>query len=277
MKKFTFKNKLVACGILGTLSVGLLMGAGTGLVRELADGSLFEWKNEDKTGFHHSGDDVADMFYEERVDGLYYIFDGAEVNVTEYCSDTDYVVIPDLDAGGTGYVAVLGGEKGERGLILNHYEQGELLIGQSEHELVKYSQMVNPTLGEVVSPLPQFVWNHHAIHFIGHDLDENWYQSAKIIENDYGTAEKVGENLYFVQGHELGEYNSWEQLNFVSQECYMRVDWLSSFGGSHSAQLNQEADTLELSTHDDWTEEREAELRAVLDEIGFPYTLEFVG
>lgn len=27
MKKFTLKNKLVACGILGTLSVGLLMGA----------------------------------------------------------------------------------------------------------------------------------------------------------------------------------------------------------------------------------------------------------
>lgn len=253
----------------------LLMGAGTGLVREFADGSVFKWKDADKKGFHWTGEELTEKFYEEREDGLYYIFDGAEVDVTEYCSETDYVLIPDLDAGGTGYIAVLGGEKGERGLILNHYEQGELLIGQTEHELVKDSRIFSPSYDEIDAKLPQFIWNHHAIHFMGHELEETWYQSPDIIENDYGTAEKVGENLFFVQGYELGFYTPGEQLHYAMEECFMQVDWLSSFGGDHTSQLNQEGDTLLLYVYDDWTEEREAEICAVLDEIGFPYVLNF--
>lgn len=273
MKKKMNLVAMVACCI-------LLIGAGNGLVRELTGGGIFEWKNSEKTGFSFSGEEISHKIYEEREDGLYYIFEGEHINITEYCSDTDYFVAPVLDENGTGYITVIGGKKGERGFILNHFEHKEFFIGQTENEILEYPsiEMIQPDklFNHVNSALPQIIWNHHATHFIGHTLSEEWIESPETIENNYGSATKIGDNFYYVQGIEIGVYTPREQLNYITEELFLQVDWITSVGGEHPALLNQEGDIIKVNIYDEWTQDRELEVIEILDKIGFPYTLEFI-
>ncbi|MFI3250732.1 MAG: hypothetical protein R3Y07_07200 [Eubacteriales bacterium] len=253
----------------------LLMGAGTDLVRHFAGNGYYEEKLSG--GFRSSFVAITHTVYEEREDGFYYIFEGAELNITDYCSDTDYFFAPVLDAGGTGYIMVIGGNKGERGFWLGHYEQGNYLVGQWDSEI--YKEAVTDLFYDFpVSPYPPLIWAHHAPHFLSYDLSEDFYQEIlpDVVELDYGTANKIAEIGYHIEGYDLEFYNFAEMVKYVPLELQRQTDWCTGVGIDHPKFYYQEGNTLDISIYNDWSEEREAEVRRILDEVGFSYTLEFV-
>ncbi len=271
IEKRKAKKKKILIGAL--VGCTLLMGAGTGLMRQFAGGIVFEWKNSDKINYSLSADSIVDKVYEEREDGLYYIFEGAELNITEYCSDTDYFLAPVLDELGNGYVMVVGGDEGERGFLLKHFDFGEFFIGQEENEIfIQDVSTYRDYIQGATSNYPQLIWNHHATHFLGKNLSEDFYGSdlPDIIETEYGVAEQVGENVYHVQGEKLGVYSIQEQENYIMKELMWKIDWITGLGADGS-----DGEVIKVRIDEDWTQEREREARELLEEIGFSYQLEF--
>lgn len=254
----------------------LLMGAGTGLVRHFVGGGFYEDKL--MGGSHSTFDTITHTVYEEREDGFYYIFQGAELNITDFCSETDYFFAPVLDAGGTGYIMLIGGAEGERGFWLGHYEQGNYLVGQWDSQL--YGEAVTDLFYDFpVSPYPSLIWAHHAPHFLSYQLPQAFYQEIlpDVVELDHGTAHKIHELGYHIQGYDLKSYNFPEMSNYVNLELNSRTDWCRGVSVNYPQSTNQEGETLEISLYHAWTQDREGEIRGILDEIGFPYTLDFVG
>lgn len=271
--KVMVKIAIAACFV-------LLLGAGNSLVRHLAGGSTFLW-NEAGTGYRFSTEEIREKVYEERENGFYYIFEKSELNITDYCSESDYFLYLNLDKNGTGYIVVVGGGEGERGYLLKHFQQGELLVGQGYSEIygmessgpIPYFQDVINNSPQI-SNFPQLIWNHHATHLIGDTLPSTWYQEdlPDILEMDNGKGEKVETNAYHVQVESLGILGSYEQANYAMSELSLRLDWLSScdVGGQE-----HENDVIDVYLHEKWTSQREAEAKVILDEIGIPYDLNF--
>lgn len=253
----------------------LLMGAGTGLVRHFVGDGFY--KDKMTGGFHATFDTITHTVYEERDDDFYYIFEGAELNITDYCSDTDYFFAPVLDAGGTGYIIVIGGNEEERGFWLGHYELGNYLVGQWDSEI--YGEAMTSLFFDFpVSPYPTLTWAHHAPHFLSYDLSEEFYQEIlpDVVELEYGIGNKIDEIGYHIQGYDLGFYIYPEMMDYVTLELIRQTDWCTGVGVDHPKMSNQEGDTMDISIYDDWSEDREREVREILDEIGFPYTLQFM-
>lgn len=254
----------------------LLMGAGTGLVRHFVGNGFYE----DKIGggSHSTFETITHTVYEEREDGFYYIFEGEELNITDYCSDTDYFFAPVLDAGGTGYIMVIGGNQGERGFWLGHYEQGNYLVGQWDSEI--YGEEITDLFFDFpVSPYPSLIWAHHAPHFLSYELSPDFYQETlpDVVELDYGTANKIADIGYHIQGYDLDFYNYAEMTKYIYKELWLKTDWCNGASVDHPKYSNQEGDTFDVSIYDDWTEQREAEVREILDAMDITYTLKFVG
>ncbi|MFI3116138.1 MAG: hypothetical protein R3Y12_08380 [Clostridia bacterium] len=244
----------------------LLMGASSTVIK-LAGGGSFSWKNSG--GYSVNYDVLTGKVFEEREDGLYYIFDDQEINITEYCSAENYFIDTVLDDFGTGYIMVVGGDEGERGYSLSHFERGKFLLCQDDSEIYGVKTRLSATYGnEVKSSFPQLIWNHHAIHFIGYDLTENWFFQEDIIENEYGTAVKIAENMYFVKGCDLDFYSTDEKLYYISNEIQTQVDWLTTKGFSYD-----DNGVIEVIIYDGLSEEQEKEIRDILDEIGFEYII----
>lgn len=269
-KRKVKKRKILIGALVGCT---LLMGAGTGLMRQFTGGIVFEWQNSDKTLYQWSADNIVDKVYEEREDGLYYIFEGANMNITEYCSNTDYFLVPVLDELGNGYVMVVGGEEGERGFLLKHFDFGEFFIGQEDNEIfIQDVSIYKDYIQGAVSNYPQLAWNHHATHFLGKNLSQEFYGSdlPDRIETEYGVAEKVAENVYHVQGEKLDVYSVAEQENYIMSELMWKIDWITGIGADGS-----DGEVIKVRIGESWTEEREKEARKMLDEIGFSYEIEF--
>lgn len=265
------KVAMVAC-------CALLMGAGVNvLVLELTGGNIFEWSNHEKQGYTYQETTTADEVYQEREDGLFYIFEGTELDISEYCNENDYFLSSSLDKNGTGYIVAVGGEKGERGFLLKHIQQGKLLIGHGSSEIYggEVTLLPNEDVG-VASSFPQLTWNHHATHFIGDTIPENWLNSPQIIRNEFGVGEKISKNFYSVKGENVGFYTAQEQLNYVSTEAPFQLEWLSGIAGSFIEGSTSEDITLSLGVFDEKTDQREAELREFLDKLGFNYSLQFM-
>lgn len=265
----------------------LLMGAGVAnmLQREFTGGDIFQWHNEDKQGYSYERNTTPEEVYEEREDGFYYIFQGAEVEISSYCSDSDYFLAPVLDENGTGYVLVIGGEKGARGFLLKHFEEGTFFIGHGYNEIYGSEISWKPNEDEpdieLASSYPQLVWNHHATHLLGHRLSPDWFgrDLPEMLPTNLGEAQKIDGDYFYVQGEALGFYLPYEQSNYIYEELFFLrrmnpdVDWLKNMAVTAPIDIP----VVEVVVQDDWTAEREALLREILDETGVPYSLEFVG
>lgn len=252
----------------------LLMGAGSSLMREFKGGIVFEWSSQEKRGYGFSHNNIKDEIFVENENGLYYIFDGANIEISAYCSDDSYFIAPVLDENGTGYVVVVGGVKGERGFLLKHFELGDFFVGQGENEIYGEEVSLNPVSlsGEVASSYPQLLWNHHATHFLGTTLNDKWFGDnlSDILENDYGIAKKIYDNFYYVECSELDFYTATEKERYINSEMMYCFDWINSIYSNA-----KDDKCVIISIDADWTETRENEVIKKLNEIGFNYELTF--
>lgn len=284
IRKLT-KNKLAWVAVCCLV----FMSTNNSLVYDLPGGLHFEKKLFD-SGFRASSSDITHLVYEERGDEIYYIFEGEEQNITEYCSDTDYFMAPVLNVGGTGYVVVIGGNAGERGFGISHYEYGEYLVGQwgSEIHGTDLDLWFYDTL---TCPYPSLTWAHHSTHFLTHDLSEQFYQNETLPETiilENGTADKISDIGYHVKGYDLGFYVYAEAAQYVREELeFLRTEYGVEYSVAYPESKkhnefgyyinvgDESAIHIEIKIDEQWTIQRELEIKAVLDDIGVAYILDF--
>lgn len=254
----------------------LLMGAGTGLVRYFEGGGHVVYDDDGNVfgaGFTHMADEV----FVEEGEELHYIFQGNQIEISQYCNETDYFIHPVLDEHGTGYVMVIGGEEGERGYALNQYSNGEFIMSQSELEGYESDlTMIASLTPENMAGYPQFIWSRHSNEFLGYYIDTEWYSLPDTMVTDFGTATKIGEAFYMVEGEALGDFSLEEQAKIIQKELQKPESWIKSMGTGGSY-VREDSYRHEVSIYDTWSEEREEEVRGILDGLGFDYELEFRG
>lgn len=259
-------------GALVAASVVLLLGASGGVLREFVGGGEYQL-SPDGLSATATFQPITSQVFREEGERLFYIFDGNELEITDYCSESEYFLAPVLDETGSGYVLVIGGDVGERGYSLRHFEQGRFVAAQSDSALYGSAVDFGDSSKEAVSvSYPQATWFRHAVQFVGANLSDTWDTLADSLELDLGTGTKVSDLGYHVEGYDLGELSTSEQSTLIYLELAKEIQWLEQFGCGYSALEDCQMVTVESQ----WTEEKEAEVQAVLDEIGISYQLLFV-
>lgn len=258
----------------------LLMGAGTSLVRHLNDdgGVLFyDQGSLVGGGFTFMYDDIIRAEGEE----LFYIYEDNNVEISDYCTDDSYFVHPALDENGTGYVVVIGGDEGDRGYSMYHYDHGKYLASQSElwdsavtlsGEFHYNGDDFQVDTSEIPANFPLFTWSYHSSKLLGLGIAPDWIFLADSIEGD--TAQKVGESYYLVQGEGATSFTVDEEQNIIFQALFDVGFDVFGTGGSH---LSDGSYRHEVSFYEPSAVEREEEIRGILDGLGFDYELDFRG
>lgn len=185
---------LVACLI-------MLIGANSARDHYFAGGTKFSWKNSEKTKSSASFRDLTDEMYDEREDGLYYIFENDGFDITQYCSGTEYFLAVNLNDGGTGYIVAMGGEKGARGYFISYYDKGEMLLGHGYDEVYGFANSHMYRADNIVGDLSEVVWYQHCAYFMGIDIPNEWFGDdlPEKLANEIGLAQKICGNYYHVQ------------------------------------------------------------------------------
>lgn len=258
-----------------------LLGAGTRFVRHLNDdgGVLFyDQRSIVGGGFTH----ILHKILLEEGDKLFYQYDGTHVEIADYCSDTRYFVHISLDNNGTGFIMVVGGDVGERGYSMYHYENGIYLASQSEvpqsmavwnaafHFEGELFQMVTD---EIPANFPLLVWSHHSSKLLGLTLSSDWFSLEDTIENEHGKAQKIGDSFYFVEGQGATSFNVDEESNIIRQT--LEQGDLADF----SAGITENNDGtythfVRVGSFTSWTEKEIETAGALLEELGYSYVLE---
>lgn len=251
----------------------LLFGAGSETVRTLISGGQVTWGEGGRTSY--SFEDISKKVYKESENGLFYVFEGANLDASSLCSAENYILDVAIDANGTGYVMAVGGATGSRGYYLFHFEAGTFYLGEGLAQPYEFVEMtdVKPYTPEVDSAYPHLTWNHHATHFLGLQLPEEFYEGnlPEIIQTDLGKAEKIGDSLYFVEGEHSGQYTEWEMGMYVKFKMDAQTDWSAGLNWGYDPEEN----VFRVHLHCEWTAEREKTAKNILEELGFPYELEF--
>lgn len=252
----------------GAVACLCIMGAASnGLVRYVVGGRI--QLKEDGTGYSGSFTSLEGKVYSEQDGVLYYnlekdIFSKNKEEITDFCSETDYYFLPQLDEGGSGYVIAVGGTEGNRGHILAHYERGELMLLRGELDRTTYSEIFQID----ANPYKE-IWARHFVEFLGKDghISPQFWGSdlGEGLMTDYGTAKKVTELGYWVEGYEVAPLTMREavavgMLEMQSVEGYTGggasfdcPDWDNPYDFSLNFSLtsDQEGSPIDLeATHD---------------------------
>lgn len=221
-KKIAAKNK----GLWVAVACVLLMGASNNsLVRDLIGGGRIQF-HPSGGGFRGSFTSLEGRVYEEQENQLFYIFESSllskkQENITAYCSETDYYFVPRIDEGGTGTIIVVGGEQGDRGTLLMHYERGDLVTIESHHDA--HPNGYGSIFYGIHSNGYKEDWARHVLYFLSPDdtiSPEFWGSNLPhTLENHYGTAEKVTDHGYWVQGSNPGPYTMYEARSIAMLEA----------------------------------------------------------
>lgn len=261
------------------------------LITHLPGGGRYE-KSMFGYGSSFSARTMHHLFYQERGDEIYYIFEGAEENITEYCSATDYFLTPVTDAKGNGYIAIVGGDAGERGMGLLHYDKGEFYVGQWDSEL--YDIDINTNFYKFENcQYPTLTWAHHATHSIGNDLSTEFFANKTLpdtITLEYGTANKISDIGYHVVGYDLGFYVYsevedivYDELDFLRSkyDAHYVCSYIDGFPYSENefstAIVDENSPPINISIYTETDPTIESATKNVLDELGYLYEIEFIG
>lgn len=259
----------------------LLLGAGTSFVRYLNDdgGVLFyDQGSVVGGGFTH----ILHKILLEEEDKLFYQYNGVHVEISDYCSNDRYFVHPSLDKNGTGFVMVVGGDVGERGYSMYHYENGIYLASQSEipqsMAVLNYGFHYDGALFQMVTDeipanFPLLLWSHHSSKLLGLYLSQDWISLEDIIENEHGTAQKIGDSFYWVQGERATSFNADEESNIIRQALEQRdlVDFSTGIDENMDGSYTH---FVRVGSFTTWTDAEIETAREVLEELGFSYALE---
>lgn len=187
------------------------------------------------------------------------LFSKQNLDITAYCSDRDYYLVPQLDEGGTGYVMAVGGRAGNRGSILAHYQQGTLVVIQGDMD-----RGTDPELFSADACPFQDVWARHFMNVLGKDgfiSSDLWGKDlGDLLITDYGMAEKVTEQGYWIQGYDQEPFTLWEAVSVVMYEMrlvegavgggmhYEQADWnnLYNYSLTYQFTLSQEETPIDL-------------------------------
>lgn len=127
-------KKLITIGLVATLSLSLVAWTGHSIVKKLALGSIYTETYDPSTG---STSGSLSMYSDEKVfeeinNEVYFVFNGNEKNITEYCTATTFFAYEEIDEKGNGFVLVVGGSEGNRGYFCYNYEDGRMFAGTGE-------------------------------------------------------------------------------------------------------------------------------------------------
>lgn len=259
----------------------LLLGAGSGFVRYLNEmgGVLFYDKGSIVGGgFTH----LYHKVLREENEQLFYIYEENTIDITDYCSKDLYFVHSSLDEKGTGSIMVIGGDVGERGYSMYHYENGVYLASQSEisdtlspwnwgfHYVGELFQVVTD---EIPSNFPLMVWSYHSSKFLGLELSSDWISLPETIQNQHGTAHKIADSFYWVQGEESTSFNVDEESNIIRQ-ALEQENLVDFSAGIHENQDGTYTHFVRVGGFATWTETEITKAKEILDKLGFSYVLE---
>lgn len=259
----------------------MLLGAGSGFVRYLHEmGSVLFYDKGDVVGggFTH----LYHKVLREENEQLFYIMEENAIDISEYCSKDDYFVHPSLDKNGTGFVMVIGGDVGERGYSMYHYEKGIYLASQSEisETLTPWNwgfhfvgELFQMETNEIPANFPLMVWSHHSSKFLGLELSSDWISLPDTIQNQQGTATKIGDSFYWVQGEEATSFSVDEESNIIRQ-ALEQEDLADFSAGIHENQDGTYTHFVRVAGFATWTEADMEKAEEILEELGFSYVLE---
>lgn len=253
----------------------LLFGAGSEMVRDFVSGSQIRWQEGGQAVF--SGENISKKVYREDDDGFFYTFQGENMDVTDFCSEENYILDVQVDANGTGYVMAVGGGFEGRGYYLFYFESATFYLGEGVAEPYDLLEMTDKSIhqGEVDSAYPHLIWNHHATHFLGYELPREFFAGnlPDLVENDMGIGKKIGDTLYFVEGNDINYYTEWEMGIYLKFTLEQSIDWSGGLNWTYFPDEN----LFEVHLLDPWSEELEIQSKKILDDLGYPYELKFIG
>lgn len=127
-------KKLVAIGLVATLSFSLVGWTGNFIMKHLALGGIYTESYDPLLGTTTgsvSMSETARVF--EEIDGeVCFIYNNINENITEFCSATEYFVYEELDDDVSGFVIVIGGSEGNRGQFIYNFEDGTMFAGTGD-------------------------------------------------------------------------------------------------------------------------------------------------